>query len=336
MELSEFKKIIDKNLLEFLDSKINNLTPNSNKEILDIFNHLREISSEGKRIRPYIAYLSYKVSGGTDEKEAIKFFTFIEIFHLFCLIHDDIMDQADIRHGVSTIHKFISEKSNEQYGNSQAMLVGDMMLSWSHELLQNSLFGSSEIKDIQNIFHKMIDEVCVGQMLDLSLKNKKTATNEEIMQKMLLKTAGYSFTNPFLIGSALAGKKNDDFFMSLGKHLGLAFQIQDDIIDIEGGESNKTSFNDVTEHQPTLISNYVLENGTPEQKKLLISMFGNILSEEDKIHLRKLFLKSGAIEFGQKEIDLNIDKARKLIREQNNPSYKVFLDLISVIENRKN
>lgn len=336
MELSEFKKIIDKHLIEFLDSKFIKLAPNSNKEILDIFNQLKIISSDGKRIRPYIAYLSYKASEGNDDIEIVKLLTFIEVFHLFCLIHDDIMDKADERHGVKTIHKFLAESSYQDYGNSQAILVGDLMLSWSFEILRKNCPSDIEAKSIQEIFQKMVDEVSLGQMLDLNLKKNKTATDKEIIQKMLLKTAGYSFINPFLIGAALAGNSDEEFYTDLGTHLGLAFQIQDDLIDIEGGQSGKTTFNDISEHQPTLISNYVLENGSHKQKELLNNKFGNNLDQEDKKVLKDMFRESGAIEFGQKQVDINIDKARKLIQDKNNPDHKAFLNLINIIQNRKN
>lgn len=336
MELPQFKKIIDKHLQEFLDLKIGNFSNTTNKELYDILLHLKKISKEGKRIRPYVAYLSYKASGGNDDISAIKFLTFIEVFHLFCLIHDDIIDQADKRHNTKTIHKYISEKSNERYGDSQAILVGDLVLSWSLELTQNDLFPSKINKNIQSIFFKMVDEVILGQMLDLSLKNKKSALNEEILQKMLLKTAGYSFTNPFIIGAALAGVNDDDFYKELGTCLGLAFQMQDDLLDIVGIEIGKTLFNDVSENQPTLITNYILENGTIEQKEILKKMFGNILNEDEKLRLRKTFEDSGAIEFAQREIDLNIDKAREIINEQKNPKNNLFLDLVKLIGNRKN
>lgn len=330
MKLNDFKKRFDKYLLSFIENKINNLPPHKNKEIAGILKHLYEISSEGKRIRPYLAYLAFISCGGKDKKEALRFFVFLEIFHLFCLVHDDVMDKADTRHGLETI--------NSRYKDSQAILIGDLLLSWSFDnLLANQSFPDRNIEEVRKIFFEMIDEVCLGQMLDVNIGTKKIATDEEIKREMFLKTATYSFINPLRIGIALAGKRNNDF-VKLGKYLGNAFQIQDDLLDVKYdiSQTKKSSFNDVYQNQHTLLSNFIFKNGTKEQKALLRKLFGKKLNDNDKKILKTIFQESGAIDFGEKEVIKNLNLVKEIIAKiKIENKYKdVFLSLVENLINR--
>lgn len=330
MKLKDFKREFDKYLLSFIESKINNLPPHKNKEIAGILKHLYEISSEGKRIRPYLAYLAFISSGEIDKKETLRFFVFLEIFHLFCLVHDDIMDKADTRHGLETI--------NSRYGNSQAILIGDLLLSWSFDnLLANQSLRSKNIEEVRKIFFEMIDEVCLGQMLDVNIGTKKISMDEEINRKIFFKTATYSFINPLRIGAALAGKKNNDF-VKLGTYLGIAFQIQDDLLDVKYNvsQTKKSSFNDVYQNQHTLLSNFILQNGTKEQKAVLGKLFGKKLNDNDKKILKTIFQESGAIDFGEKETVKNLNHAKEIIKKiKVEDKYKsLFLNLIENLINR--
>lgn len=335
MELNDFKKNIDFYLLNFFDSKLDSLLSHQNKDIEEVFKHLKLLMQEGKRLRPYLAYLAYKMSGGKKDNEAIIFFVFIEVFHLFCLVHDDIMDDADQRHGVKTI--------NKRYGNSQAILIGDFLFSWAWEiLLTNNEFDKSAIERVKKIFLQMIDEVFIGQMIDLNISNKDKVSNEEVMQKMFLKTAGYSFIKPMMIGKALVKEtRNAEFFIEdFGKHLGLAFQIQDDLLDVirNANQTKKSSFNDITQHQHTLLSNYVFEYGTKEQKSVLKRLFGKQLTRSDKNKLRELFNISGAITYAEKEIIDNLNQAKKALEKTTiNIQYKnLFLKLFHSLVDRAN
>lgn len=348
IELSDFKRKIDKYLLDFLNQKIESLPPHKNEEIEEIFTHLKTFAKEGKRIRSYIAFLGYKLSGGKEEEKAIKLFISIELFHAFCLIHDDIMDKAASRHGIKTIHKFVSDSvkndkfvNPQHFGDSQAILIGDSLLAWTLEVLfKNKDFSIERIDRAREIFFKMGDEVLVGQMIDVDMARREKVTNEQIIQKMFLKTATYSFIRPLMIGAYLAKdvKSEEKIFKDLGKYLGLAFQIQDDLLDIKYDQSKtqKTSFNDVSQHQHTLLSNFIFENGTPEQKNILKQLFGSQLSQADKEKLRMVFHDSGAIKYAEKEIINNINLAKDLLNKRviNGESKTLFLKLINDLSQR--
>lgn len=347
MELKEFKKIIDTEINNFLSTKIASL-PQTDKNISENSSQLSKILSEGKRIRPYLSFLSYTANGGSNDKNAIKLFTFLEIFHAFCLVHDDIMDQAEKRHETETIHKFSENllSKNEfvnpsRYGESVAILMGDLLFAWSYEILNsNENFDPDSINRIRNIFSEMINEVFLGQLIDINLPTLSKVSDDQIYLKIKLKTAGYSFTKPLLIGAALANiNANTKFYEELGNCLGIAFQIQDDLLDLKYDEKviSKSAFNDIYQHQHTLFTNFVFKNGTPEQIKILKNSFGKKLDLNKQKELREIFIDSGAFEYGEKIISDNLTQAKKVIDESEfSTDYKIlFTDLISIINGRK-
>lgn len=347
MELKQFKQKLDPLITEFLDKKIKNLPQFTNQEIDSYFLHLKKFLIEGKRIRPYLAYLAYKANCEESDDKAIKLLMFIEIFHAFCLVHDDIMDKSSHRHNEKTTHEFIRDlnKSNKfvdpkHFGNSQAILIGDYLLSWAFEILINNQdFDKKTIERVTKIFFEMIDEVFLGQMIDLNITKEEKVTDEIIYQKILLKTAGYSFIKPLLIGASLSGEvKDKTFFEEFGKHLGTAFQIQDDLLDIkyDSSQTNKSSFTDILEHNHTLFTNYIFKHGTAEQKEILNKHFGKTVASDQANLLRKVFVDSGAVEYGEKIINENLNTARRILEDQKmDEEYKtMFEKLIEKMEGR--
>lgn len=234
MNLQDFKKEFNIHLESFLNKKIEQIKSyTKNPSIIDYIKHTNKIAlSGGKRIRPFIAYLSYFAFGG-EEKEIIKSLVSLEIFHLFCLIHDDIMDRDQLRHGVPTSHIYIAKelkkegcKNYEHFGISQAILIGDLFLNWAWEIVGRQ-------KNLDTLFSEMVDGTAIGQMLDVESKNK-AISQDSIYEINYLKTARYSFIYPLLIGASLARNLNAEeikFFKNLGLNLGIAFQAQDDIFD---------------------------------------------------------------------------------------------------------
>lgn len=348
MELKEFKKQIDEEINKILKNKIISLPQTDNQNILESFSQLEKLLSDGKRIRPYLAYLAYKSNGGKKDKEVIELFTFIEVFHAFCLVHDDIMDEAEKRHEIETIHKF-NEKLIEnnkfvvpaKYGEAVAILMGDFLFAWSYEVLNsNKNFEVDSLYRIQKIFSEMIDEVFMGQLIDVNIPTLNKVSDDQIYLKIKLKTAGYSFTKPLLIGANLADNKIDTgFYEKIGNYLGIAFQIQDDLLDLKYNEDiiSKSAFNDIFQHQHTLFSNYVLTNGTTEQKKKLENAFGKKLDINQQIELRKVFIDSGAFEYGEKLISDNLTQAKIILNESDiSINYKILLEnLIEILGGRK-
>lgn len=274
MNLQSFKKEFDIHLKDFLDRKIKQTKfYTKNPQIISYINHANEIAlSGGKRIRPFIAYLAYCGFGGKKQGQVIKIIAALEIFHLFALIHDDIIDKDQLRHGIPTSQAYIANelrkrgnKDSKHLGLSQAILVGDLFFNWAWEIV-------GQEKSINKLFSEMVDGTAVGQMLDVESKNK-SLDQTLIYEINYLKTARYSFIYPLLIGASLAKKLTSEeikFLKDIGLSLGMAFQAQDDIFDSDNKE--------YIESQKKLIRNNL------EKARILIKK-----SKINEAHKKKFF-----------------------------------------------
>jgi len=285
----------------------------------------RLVAARGKRIRPYVAYLMYQsLSRGSEQEDegALRLLVALELFHLFCLVHDDIIDKGAERHSIPTLHRYVTaelDKENrhnnhEHIGNSQAILLGDMLFAWSQEAFHaNRDFSCGTLHEARRYFNMMIDEVVIGEMLDVDMMTRHATSTDAIYQKMLLKTASYTFIRPMQIGAALAnhGEQCEQFCHNLGLSLGLAFQIQDDLLDIVGTSKStqKSIFSDLREHQHTYFTQYILEHGTAAQKLKLRELLGRDVQPEDRLEVIELFGSSGALAHGMTSIRRHLSDA---------------------------
>jgi len=257
-DLKEFKKVFDPILKQYLDRKIEAFSENINDPfILDLVTYSQKlIESGGKRIRPFIAYLTYKALGGKEIEKALELFISLELFHNFALIHDDIMDKDFMRHGVPTVHEYVKEKLQKggrhgdfnHIGNSQAILLGDILLCWAFSVFDEINFDENRLRNTKLFFNKMADDVFLGQIIDIT--SRKNIPKELIDKKDLLKTASYSFIRPMQIGASLAeiDDKTEKFCEDLGLNLGLAFQLQDDLLDSENTQTEHETIEKIDEY----------------------------------------------------------------------------------------
>ncbi len=350
--LKEFKTIFDPLLEEFLNYRINQFLENtSDPFIKEFISYSKNLTlAGGKRVRPYIAYVMYCAMGGTDIQSALKLFLSLEIFHTFALMHDDIMDKANTRHGVSTIHAHVLDRLKEQKRVSdtknvsiaQGILVGDLYFSWAMEIfLDSNNFPKENLNKAHDYFYQMVDEVVLGQMIDIDITTRETADLNLITEKTRLKTSRYTFVRPMQIGAGLANINHafDDFCENLGTKLGVAFQLQDDLLDIIGNPKilEKSILRDIADHQHTFFTNYVFVNGTSTQKNKLGEFFGKEPNDEDTKEIIKIFQESGAINAGKNEVIKNVEEAEKIIENSSlEEEYKkICFDLANLMKSRQ-
>lgn len=350
--LKEFKEKFDPILSEFLENRINEFSKNtSDPFIKDFVAYSKTLTmSGGKRLRPYIAYVMYTASGGTDTENAIRLFISFEIFHMFALIHDDIMDKQNKRHGVDTIHAYVLQKLKEDkrigdienVAKAQGILMGSLFFSWAMEIfLDNKSFPQENIAKAHDYFYKMVDEVCMGQIMDIDTTSRETTEEKLVNDKTMLKTARYTFVRPMQIGAHLADANNnlDDYSEKLGTMLGIAFQLQDDLLDIIGDTKilEKNILRDVSDNQHTFFTNFVFKNGTDEQKEKLSKYLGTELGSDEQKEVIDIFINSGSIDAGKKTIMENLEEAKKVINKSElSKDYKnTSLDLVKLMENRQ-
>lgn len=306
--------------------------------------------ASGKRIRPYVAYLMFRSqSNGNDEpqnKAALRVLISLELFHLFCLVHDDIIDKGTQRYGLPTLQNFASAQMTREkrlgdashIGDAHALLIGDLLFSWSHEALRSADFDYRVLEAARERFGLMIDEVVIGQMLDVDLMTRGQTTREIIERKIHLKTASYTFVRPMQIGAALAGKPCDAFCEQLGAALGMAFQVQDDLLDLVGTPktTQKTLFADLRDGTHTLFTQHIFEGENKADISELRALMGADLDNSHRHRVLDLFERSGALEAGRQIVHDNLCVAKTLLHDGTlrDKERDGFCHLISILEAR--
>jgi geranylgeranyl diphosphate synthase type II len=227
----------------------------------------------GKRIRPVMCLMGNELVGEI-AADTYHVATAIELFHNFTLIHDDIMDKAPLRRGVETVHT--------KFGESTALLSGDVMLVMAYEYL-NKVKGESFHKVIQ-LFNKTAREVCEGQQLDMNFEEQPEVSFDEYLKMIELKTSvllAASMQLGALLGGAGGG--NQQHLYDFGKNLGIAFQIQDDYLDAFGDPEKfgKQVGGDIVANKKTFLSIHALEVATGNTADRLKELLKN--NSPDKV-----------------------------------------------------
>lgn len=308
MDLTTFRERFEPHLRRFLLQKSQQFAAYTQDPTLIqiLAEPLRLLDAGGKRLRPLLAWLGYRLAGGKDEEAALRAVIALELFHAFALVHDDIMDRGTERHGVPTVHRSIAQRLVGREGDlahvgvSQAIIVGDLLFSWAVEALTTAPLPRESIQAALGVFFSMSDEVMVGQMLDIDGTTRERSSMEEVHQKMLLKTAGYTFIRPLQLGMALAGGSDElaRFAEEFGSSLGVAFQTQDDILDLFGSleQTGKTPLSDIRDRQQTLLTQWVLDKGSEQDRSALARARGAMeLTDEQIGQVRSALVRSGAL-----------------------------------------
>jgi len=342
MNLKDFKEKFNSYFDSYLDREIKRfdkkaIYPNLKK----YFSHVKEYCRGGKRIRPYMVYLGYFSSGKKISPKVWDAMIAVECFHIMALIHDDIIDKSKVRRGVDSVHYFI-EKNQENkkdayhYGVSQAILLGDLFLSMTHRIMFTNSFST----EVSEKLYELLQNVTLGQMLDVDLAYQENSSRNLISKKTKYKTALYTFAEPLQIGALLAKSPKvelDNFFI-LGENLGIAYQLQDDLIDCISSPdvSGKPCFGDMKERQQTLITYFMFNKASKEEQKTFLSLYGKKLNKKEEEHLNYLLENSGAYKFIKKEIKKYISLSNDALEkfENKNKSKPYLQDVIKKLEVR--
>lgn len=329
MDIAEFKKVFEPVFKKYVKQCLKEMHSRLKDPVLKkLVEQAGKIAlAGGKRARPYLVYAMYKIAGGKNEEVAMRVATSVEMFHIFCLIHDDITDRGRLRHGESTIHEYAVSALRKEgrrgdiahVAESQAMLVGDLVYAWAYERLAG-LKGVEEEAHTEalKVFNEAMQDVIAGQMIDVDLTTRTSAPASLILRKMELKTASYTFVRPLELGAALAGASKEvrEFCRTFGREMGVAFQLQDDLLDIVGTkkELGKRPMGDIREGQHTPLLQHAFARASARDKKILAHAFGNErLSTADARKVREIFFHSGAIDEARKKIAQGFSSAEKIL-----------------------
>lgn len=254
------------------------------------------LKSGGKRIRPLLVLLSVKAVGGKFS-QAYNAAIAVELLHNFTLVHDDIMDNADKRRGRSTLHK--------KYDLNTAILAGDSLLSIAYEYLLKDCNGNA--KKILSSFTKGLIEVCEGQSLDKEFEIRNNVTMNEYLEMIRKKTAAMS-EMCCSIGAQIGGGTQAEILAleTYGRNIGLAFQIQDDLLDItaEEAEFGKVIGGDLIEGKKTFLFIKAFEKAKGNEKRAL---FDFILNKGIKKHqveeFKQIYERLGVLDDAKKSVN---------------------------------
>lgn len=234
---------------------------NFNKQVVEIINnYIKEIdlnrepknlyapieyvlSIGGKRVRPQLMLLAYKLYKDNFD-EVLPAAAAIEVYHNFTLLHDDLMDNSDVRRNKPTVHKV--------WDDNTAILSGDAMLILAYHLLAKS--PSIYLKEVLDVFNTATLEICDGQQYDIEFETRIDVEAEEYLKMISLKTA-VLLANSMKIGAIIAGASTQDVerLYSFGLNIGLAFQLQDDYLDVYGDAKvfGKSTGDDIVSNKKT-------------------------------------------------------------------------------------
>jgi len=238
------------------------------------------LSLEGKRIRPILTLISTDIFSGSPKK-ALNAALAGEVFHNFSLVHDDIMDSADLRRGNTTVHK--------KWDNSTAILSGDVMLILAYQIFEN--YEANIFVPMATLFSKTAIKVCEGQQLDIDFEKKQEISFDEYLLMITYKTAeliGVAMKMGAIIANATTADQEKIY--EFGKNLGIAFQLQDDYLDCFGNENDfgKKIGGDIIGKKKTFLYIKTLELLSGNEKSNFISLYNSPYdNSKDKITLVK-------------------------------------------------
>ena len=242
-------------LTERINSEVDKIQYNTEPQ--NLYAPIRYILSiGGKRIRPLLMLLGYNLY--KDDVQAIMNNALaLETYHNFTLLHDDLMDKSDMRRGNPTVHK--------KWNDNTAILSGDTMLIMAYQLFNQGISNEAAL----TAFIDATLGVCEGQQYDIDFESRNDVTEDEYMEMMRLKTSlllGYALK----IGALLGGADEEDVqnLYTFGEKMGLAFQLQDDVLDVYGNpeEFKKKLGGDIVVNKKTFMLINAYQRANPEQK----------------------------------------------------------------------
>ncbi|MGU3586096.1 polyprenyl synthetase family protein [Rhodococcus sp. C26F] len=268
----------------------------------------------GKRVRPRFAWTGWLGAGGDptgpDAEAVLQACSALELVQAAALVHDDIIDASTTRRGFPTVHVEFTEQHRkagwhgrpEQFGESVAILLGDLALVWADDMLHSAGLDPATVARVVPAWTAMRTEVLGGQYLDIANEVAADESVEAATRVNRFKTAAYTIERPLHIGAALAGADDDLIaaYRRFGTDIGLAFQLRDDLLGVFGDPevTGKPSGDDLRSGKRTVLYALALETADasdPAAAELLRTSIGTDLSDAQVEHLRSLLVDLGAV-----------------------------------------
>jgi geranylgeranyl diphosphate synthase type I len=335
-ESTRLVDLVQASIDQFLDDQESQLTTISS-DLLPYLQFSRSLLHGGKRFRALFCYWGWQAVTGTELEDAgpglastIKAASALEVFHAAALVHDDIVDNSDTRRGSPSAHRRYEalhaasgwKGDSSQFGRSGALLLGDLLLGWSDELLDLGLRSHGDqdtAAAARREFNRMRTEVTYGQYLDLlEERSWHTRDESELLARahkvIVYKSAKYSIEAPLSIGAAIGGATLGQLssLKEFGLPLGIAYQLRDDLLGVFGDPmvTGKPSGDDLREGKRTVLIALARAKLPGNSARLLDELLGDPELTDHQVDMLQASIRgSGAVEQVERIITHNVEKA---------------------------
>ncbi|MDH3696200.1 MAG: polyprenyl synthetase family protein [Nitrosopumilus sp.] len=319
-QIEQNAKIVNK----YLNSKLKG----NPKKLYDAAGHL--IVNGGKRLRPYMLIRSCQILKGEVSK-AMPAASAVEMVHNFTLVHDDIMDNDEVRHGVPTVHK--------KFGMPIAILAGDVLFSKAFQVITDSKLSTNATTQLVSRLAKACVDVCEGQLLDIKMAEEKKIPAQAEYITMIGKKTAALFDVSCAMGAICATNKVKDItnLSSFGRNLGIAFQITDDLIGVMGDSkiTKKPVGNDLREGKKSLPILMAIKSAKGNDKKIILKAFGNSkVSRKDLNKAVDVIRSLGIEENVRKQALKYAEKAEKSLAKYSGSAKMELISLLDFVVKR--
>ena len=291
-------------------------------ELLPGLTAIEALLAGGKRLRPAFCYWGWRGAGGSDCPEIITAAAALELLHASALVHDDVMDGSDTRRGRPSLHRRFAARhleagwhgSADSFGVGAAILMGDLLLSWTDEMFHASGLRAEAVERGHRVLSVMRTEVMAGQYLDLLEQVSGGGTVESALRVANYKSAKYTVERPLHLGAALAGAPADvvSAYTSYGLPLGIAFQLRDDVLGVFGdpAQTGKPTGDDLREGKRTVLVAIAFAKAGPAQVAALARRLGDPgLDQAGVTEAQEIIRGAGALRACEELIERYVSEA---------------------------
>lgn len=256
----ELKARVDRVLGEFVETEIGQLLE-IDEDLAPVAEQLRVATAHGKRLRAAFCYWGWRAADQPDGVDLIRAAAAMELVHAAAIVHDDLIDDSRVRHGLPTAHLSLRDAVSgrpRHHGaaRSLAMLVGDLLMSWAGQLFTDCGLPAAYLARARPLWSILARELVAGECLEI-LRTGATPNVEASLQVIRYKTAKYTVEHPLRIGGALGGAALElrHFYTAYGLPLGEAFQLRDDLLGVFGDpdRTGKSDSDDIATGRPTAL-----------------------------------------------------------------------------------
>ncbi len=334
-ELDRVRAAVSAALTDFLDVQRETLAA-MDESLLPVVDEVCALADGGKRLRPLFAYWGWRGvrhqsparTPGEHDAAVLRAVAALEFVHASALVHDDVMDGALTRRGRPATHVGFASRhgdgalagDGDTFGLGAAILVGDLALVWSDELLRCSGISPAALSRARTVWDTMRTEVTAGQYLDLLRAAGGLPGAQGALTVARYKSAGYTVQRPLQLGAAIAGagERAAEVYTAIGLPLGEAFQLRDDVLGVFGDPevTGKSADDDLREGKQTLLVALAEEATDDAGRALLARLLGNQEADPaDFDALRRLIVRTGARDLVERRITEQTELARRAIGE---------------------